>query len=91
MIKLDEVIRVYDNAGIVTKKDFEDLDNRVASRELHSRLKEIRKNALMLEVENDDRSDCSNAIFDPDIYDEVEKVEKYMKRYVLFKPNTSNY
>ena len=82
---IDEVVKVYQNKGIVTRKDVPSLDRRPFGRSLKEELeKRGCKDASYIEVALQDYNDYSGVLFDSREFTD-EEAKNYMLKNVLHK------
>lgn len=79
---LDEIKRIYEENGIITRNDWASLNSRPYAEAIYDRLVEDGYSAIGEEFHLDSYIDYCIAIYDPKRY-EREEVEKYMRDNVL--------
>lgn len=81
--EIEKMIQVYEDSGIVTRKDVISLDSRSCARRLFDMLEERGyKSAIILEIALKDYRDYSSVIFNTDFFS-AKQAEKYMYEHVL--------
>lgn len=84
--RLNELISIYEEKGIVTRSELPTIDSRSGSRELYKLLKDRGyEEAIIKEIALDDYYDYSSVIYNSDRFTD-EEVKEYMLQNVLEEP-----